>query len=223
MIQHPGPLSALVALPVDPNPEGLARVLELERRAREAFPDLQSTVPAFNRLLLEGRARSWEPEEIDARIGSLVEACLREPVSALEGPLTTLPVCYDEELGPDLADVARSSGLETRDVVELHASATYVVLATGFAPGFAYLGDLDERLAVPRRPSPRARVEAGSVGVADRRTGVYPSAGPGGWQLIGRVPSGLFRDAEARVALFEPGGRVRFRVITRRDYEAEAR
>jgi KipI family sensor histidine kinase inhibitor len=124
----------------------------------------------------------------------------REPVRDIE-----LPARYD---GPDLDDVARATGLSTKEIVRLHGSATYVVETMGFAPGFAYLTGLAPRLVLPRRATPRPRVPAGSIGIADMYSAVYPFASPGGWHLVGTVTG---------VALFGPegpllrlGDRVRF-------------
>lgn len=221
MITFPGPASALVTLPVAPDRDGIARVLSLERFAQESLPDVRATIPAFNRLLVEGTPSGWDPAEI----GSLLEAGARAALQAVpKTPKTatiSLPVCYDLDLAPDLEQVAAAAGLAGREVARLHSATTYLVLATGFAPGFAYLGDVDARIATPRRPSPRARVPRGAVGIADRRTGVYPTEGPGGWRLVGRVPSALFEDAAERIARFTPGGPVEFSPIGRKDYEAE--
>lgn len=226
MITFPGPASALVTLPVAPDRDGIARVLSLERFARESLAGVRATIPAFNRLLVEGTPSRWDPGEIRSVLESGARAALRAvpktPASAATA-VVTLPVCYDLELAPDLEEVAALAGLSPDDVARLHGATTYLVLATGFAPGFAYLGDVDARIATPRRPSPRARVPRGAVGIADRRTGVYPAEGPGGWRLVGRVPSALFEDAAERIARFTPGGTVRFRPIGRKDYEAECR
>lgn len=225
MITFPGPASALVTLPVAPDRDGVARVLSLERFARESLAGVRATIPAFNRLLVEGTPSRWDPDEIRNALESGARAALRaapETPVAVAGTVT-LPVCYDLDLAPDLEEVAASAGLSADDVARLHSATTYLVLATGFAPGFAYLGDVDARIATPRRPSPRARVPRGAVGIADRRTGVYPAEGPGGWRLVGRVPSALFEDAAERIARFTPGGTVRFRPVGRKDYEAECR
>ena len=221
MITFPGPASALVALPVAPDRDGIARVLTLERFAQESLPGVRATIPAFNRLLVEGAPSRWDPAAIRARLEDGARAVLRAAPNTPTAAKVSLPVCYDRDLAPDLEHVAVRAGLPPRDVARLHSATTYLVLATGFAPGFAYLGDVDARIAVPRRPSPRARVPGGAVGIADRRTGVYPTAGPGGWRLVGRVPPALFEDAAERIARFTPGGPVEFRPIGRKDYEAE--
>ncbi len=221
MITFPGPASALVTLPVAPDRDGIARVLRLERFAQENLRGVRATIPAFNRLLVEGAPSRWDTAEV----ASLLEAGAREALRAAAKPpkaaIVTLPVCYDHDLAPDLEHVAAEAGLAPSKVARLHSETAYLVLATGFAPGFAYLGDVDARIATPRRPAPRTRVPTGSVGIADRRTGVYPTDGPGGWRLVGRVPPALFEDAAERIARFTPGGPVEFRAIERKDYEAE--
>ena len=221
MISFPGPVSALVTLPVAPDRDGIARVLMLERRSRDALTDVRFTIPAFNRLLIEGAPRTWDPD----LAGRLLEECARtvlaaDPELPSAAPVT-LPACYDPDLAPDLASLAEGAGMDPGEVARLHASVEYLVLATGFAPGFAYLGDVDARIAALRLPEPRPRVPVGSVGIADRRTGVYPAAGPGGWRLVARVPPALFRDTAERVSRFKPGGSVTFRPIARSDYHAE--
>ncbi len=220
MITFPGPVSALVALPVSADRDGIARVLALERLARDALPEVRATIPAFNRLLIEGSPSSWDPEEAEARLSAAVKECVRSVPQIDAGDPVSLPVCYDPELAPDLEDLAASAGLGVEEVARCHSGVAYLVLATGFAPGFAYLGDVDRRIAAPRLTAPRRRVEAGSVGIADRRTGVYPAAGPGGWRLVGRVPATLFEDPAERIARFRPGGTVEFRMIDRGTYEA---
>lgn len=222
MITFPGPASAIVTAPVAPDGAGVARVLELERRVLEELAAVRITIPAFNRLLIEGDPEHWDPEGIAARLGALLDDTLAGPAPTTTGARVELPACYDAELAPDLVAVAESKQIATADVAALHAETTYTVLATGFAPGFAYLGDLDPRLEVPRHRTPRRTVPVGGIGIADRRTGVYPSAGPGGWRIIGRVPPARFADPTERIARFEPGARVRFRPVDRRDYEAEA-
>lgn len=221
MITFPGPVSALVTLPVGADRDGIARVLGLERRARETLPDVRVTIPAFNRLLIEGSPNSWDPAEVEARLTAGATESLRNVPELDAGDPVSLPVCYDPELAPDLEDLSASTGLGVADIARLHSGTMYVVLATGFAPGFAYLGDVDPRIAKQRLPTPRRRVEAGSVGIADRRTGIYPAAGPGGWRLVGRVPSALFEDPTERITRFRPGGTVEFRMIDRRTYEAQ--
>jgi inhibitor of KinA len=133
--------------------------------------------------------------------------------------LLEIPVCYGGEHGPDLADVAAFARLSESEVVALHSAATYQVFMLGFLPGFAYLGSVDRRIAAPRRPEPRVRVPAGSVGVAGEQTGIYPSETPGGWQLIGRSPLKPFDLAREDPFLLKAGDRVRFRPIEPRQFD----
>ncbi len=130
-----------------------------------------------------------------------------------------IPVCYEAAFAPDLEEVARRTGLAAARVVELHAAAPHRVLMLGFAPGHPYIGGLDARLALPRRASPRARVEAGAVAIANAQTSIYPFATPGGWNVIGRTPLVLFDPAREPATLLEPGDRVAFVPIPRGEFE----
>lgn len=118
-----------------------------------------------------------------------------------------IPVVYD---GPDLEDVARHCSLRVEEVMEIHSAALYNVFAVGFAPGFAYLGELDSRIAVPRRIEPRTRVPAGSVAIANAQTAIYPFATPGGWNLVGSTDVRMFDIEREPASLFSVGDKVRF-------------
>lgn len=123
------------------------------------------------------------------------------------GALIEIPAHYD---GPDLAETAARSGLEVAALIALHAAGTYTAWFLGFMPGFAYLGPLDPRIVAPRRPSPRSRVPAGAVAVADGQTAIYPAESPGGWQLIGSTDVRPFDPAGDPPARIRAGDRVRF-------------
>ncbi|WP_027416359.1 5-oxoprolinase subunit PxpB [Aneurinibacillus terranovensis] len=130
-----------------------------------------------------------------------------------------IPVCYGGEFGPDLEDVAEMNGLTTDEVIAIHSGNEYLVYMIGFAPGFPYLGGMSERIAAARRSSPRMVIPAGSVGIAGMQTGVYPIETPGGWQVIGRTPVGLFKPDEHPPTLLRAGDRIRFHPVTREEYE----
>ncbi|MET1173627.1 5-oxoprolinase subunit PxpB [Paenibacillus amylolyticus] len=132
----------------------------------------------------------------------------------------TIPVYYGGEWGPDLDYVASEHGLTAEDVIAIHTSGDYLVHMIGFAPGFPYLGGLSEQIATPRRATPRLRVEAGTVGIGGKQTGIYPVDTPGGWQCIGQTPLRLFRPDENIPSLLAAGDRVRFEQITMQDYLA---
>jgi KipI family sensor histidine kinase inhibitor len=140
------------------------------------------------------------------------------PASAARPPVR-IPVCYGGELGPDLADVAAFAGMAESEVVRVHAGGTYRVFMLGFVPGFAYLGIVDARIAMPRHATPRVRVPAGSVGIAGVQTGVYPAETPGGWQLIGRTRLKPFDPSRDDPFLMQAGDAVQFYPIDRAEYE----
>lgn len=129
-----------------------------------------------------------------------------------DGPVVEVPTRYD---GADLADVAREWDMTTADVVQTHTATDFVVAFCGFAPGFAYCTGLPAERAVSRLPTPRKRVPAGSVGLAGEFTGVYPTASPGGWRLLGRTDLTLWDPAAEQPATLAPGTRVRFVAVDR--------
>mgnify|MGYP001174092196 FL=1 len=129
-----------------------------------------------------------------------------------------IPVCYGGEFGPDLAYVAKINGLTEEEVVQIHSSREYVVYMIGFSPGFPYLGGMSEKIAAPRKKTPRLAVPARSVGIAGMQTGIYPLESPGGWQIIGRTPLELFRPQKSEPSLLKAGDRVRFKPISVEEY-----
>ena len=139
--------------------------------------------------------------------------------AAERGRLVEVPVCYEGELAPDLADLAAHARMTSEEVVRTHAAGTYLVCMLGFLPGFPYLSGLDPRLACPRLEVPRTEVPTGSVGIGGAQTGVYPMASPGGWRLIGRTPACLYDPDRAEPIPYRPGDRLRFRAIGRSEYE----
>lgn len=158
------------------------------------------------------------------RIAARVAETLKDltPDALPPARIVEIPVCYGGDLGPDLDDVARAHDLSSDDVVRIHTEATYLVYMIGFMPGFAYLGGLSERIATPRRSSPRPAVPAGTVGIGGSQTGVYPMVSPGGWNLIGRTPWKIFDIGRAEPTLLATGDRVRFRSISRAAFDAAA-
>lgn len=133
--------------------------------------------------------------------------------------IVEIPVCYGGEYGPDLSFVAEHNGLSPEEVIAIHSGGTYLVYMLGFLPGFAYMGGMDERIATPRLASPRARIPAGSIGIAGGQTGIYPLASPGGWQLIGRTPVKMFAmEGETGKFALSAGDRVKFVPISEEQY-----
>lgn len=160
-----------------------------------------------------------------AALGDLLMAelarCEKSPPAKARAPVH-IPVCYEPAFAPDLDAVAQATGLSAEEVVRRHVGSPHRVLMIGFTPGFPYIGGLDERLAVPRRPTPRARLEAGSVAIANGQTSIYPFATPGGWNLIGRTPLRLFDPARNPPSLLQAGDAVTFVPITAHEFERMA-
>lgn len=158
------------------------------------------------------------------RIAASVARWLRQRATAQDTPgrRIDIPVCYDPAFAPDLEEVAAACGLGAAEVVELHTAHPVDVLMLGFAPGHPYLGFLDERLSIGRRRAPRTEVPAGSVGLANRQSVIYPTRLPGGWNLIGRTPLALFDPLRASPSLLAPGDTVRFHAISAAQFETIA-
>jgi inhibitor of KinA len=184
-------------------------------------PWVRDVVPALGGLALhfDPYHAEFPAKPLEAALALVLDS-LKQALSAKESPGSevVLPVCYEPEFALDLAEVAKKAGLSPEEVTHRHLSGEYHVLMMGFAPGHAYMGGLDEKLAVPRRASPRAIVPAGSVAIANEQTVVYPYAISGGWNVIGRTPMVLFDAKRARPSLLWPGDRVRFRAVTRAEF-----
>jgi len=144
-----------------------------------------------------------------------------DSVDAAAGELVTLPVYYSSESGPDLEIIAEGANISVEDVIEIHQQQEYRVYAIGFAPGFAYLGEVDERIAAPRLATPRQKVPRGAIAIADRQTAVYPAVSPGGWNLIGLCPTRMFNPAADPSMPVKAGDRVRFSAISRDEFLAQ--
>jgi KipI family sensor histidine kinase inhibitor len=186
----------------------LLRLLELKPIA-----GVRNLHPAYCSLLVKFNALKLQHNELEAILREYLDQL--EEVSLPEPRQVEIPVCYGGEHGPDLSDVAAMHGMTPAQAIELHASAEYLVYFLGFVPGFAYLGELPEALVTPRLATPRRRVPAGSVGIAGSQTGVYPFATPGGWRLLGRTPTAMFRTDREGLSLLSIGDRVRFVPISR--------
>ncbi|UXY16247.1 5-oxoprolinase subunit PxpB [Chitiniphilus purpureus] len=190
--------------------------LAMQRRLWAAWHVLEHRLPEVEWILGMGNLTAhFDPLVTKARLvtRALEGAWARSAgVELAPGKTVTLPVRYGGEHGPDLAWVAGHTGLAPDEVVRRHSAASYTVYCLGFLPGFAYLGGLDPRLAVPRRSDPRLAVPAGSVAIGGAQTGVYPLASPGGWQLIGRTDAPLFDPYRETPGLLAPGDTVRFQI-----------
>jgi len=171
------------------------------------LPGVEEIVPAYASLAVYfDRSRTTRAALENAVAEIVGEMAYASPLLA-PGRSLEIPTRYD---GADLDDIARVTGLDVAEVIARHSERTYVVYALGFAPGFAYLGDLDPALVVPRRATPRTRVPAGSVAIAGAQTAVYPFATPGGWHLVGTTMLVMFDARRSPAALLAVGDEVRF-------------
>ena len=184
---------------------------------RDVVPAFASVTVHYDPALVAGRTSDAPYTRLVSVLHTLLDGIR---VESLPTPrVVEIPVCYGGALGPDLGDVARQHSMSPDEVVSLHAAGDYLVYMVGFMPGFAYLGGLSERIATPRRPTPRTAVPAGTVGIGGQQTGVYPLESPGGWNLIGRTPLRIFDIAREEQTLLATGDRVRFVPITLDQYE----
>lgn len=180
-------------------------------------PAVVELVPTYRSLLVQYDPLVSRYSEMVTFLSDLVAGAVDSSRRSAKPDVIELPVVYGGEDGPDLEAVAEHAGLSTHEVIEIHSGTGYRVYMIGFAPGFPYLGGLDERIACPRLKTPRIEVPAGSVGIAESQTGVYPNASPGGWQLIGRTAVKLFDPLKASPSLITPGSEVRFVPVTAHD------
>jgi len=194
------------------------RVISLgEHLTSNPFPGFVEAVPAYSSLaifydLLETRSAFPDHETAFDAVRSVISAIDVDKVSSTDDRLVEIPVDFGPDAALDLEDLADRAGLSTKDVVEIFSNTLYRVYMLGFLPGFAYMGEVDERIAAPRRQSPRLKVPKGSVGIAGLQTGIYPLESPGGWQIIGRTDVELFTPDAGSPCLLSPGDTVRFTV-----------
>ncbi len=216
-----GENALILYLPAEISEKNLSQLQQLQLQVRLLLGEqLQELLPSYASLLIV-----LKPDHQGLlMIKTLLEQqlSLSQSVKEQASRLVVLPVYYHKAW--DLEAVAKRAGLSPTQLIDLHQSVDYRVYAIGFAPGFAYLGELDQRLATPRLVSPRPKVPQGAVGIADRQTAVYPAESPGGWNILGLCPTALFKPecagtAEALMP-FAVGDRVRFQSISRNEFLA---
>jgi len=180
-------------------------------------PRIRNLHPGYASLLIDFDPLRLTHAELSVSVQQIAHA--RETVVDTHVGVTTIPVCYDLDLGPDLPDVAQHAGLPPEEIVRQHSAPTYLVYFLGFSPGFVYLGGLPEPLRTPRLATPRPSIAAGSIGIADGQTGIYPVDSPGGWRLIGRTPVRMFDPEATPPTPLQPGDRMRFSPIDRATFD----
>jgi inhibitor of KinA len=175
-------------------------------------PEIRDIIPSYCSCVVVYNGESADFESLRAFLEERLKS-----LQSVEPPpprVHEIPTRYGGKLGPDLPFVASHVNLSENEVVEIHASTLYTVFTVGFTPGFPYLGILDERIEAPRLETPRTRTPAGSVGIAQRQTGIYPFASPAGWRIIGHTDVNLFDPYGEPHSLMQIGDKVRFTAMT---------
>jgi inhibitor of KinA len=207
-----GDRSLLVELGETISPEVNRRVQELMRQLEQAhLPGVREFAPGYRSLLVLFDPLAISPAALQTRIANL--AAQSGSSGLPQAKLVTIPVFYGGDYGPDLEWVSIHLGISIEEVIRLHTETVYRVYMIGFTPGYPYMGELPAALAIPRRSTPRTRVPKGSVGIAQRQTGIYPVESPGGWQIIGWTPIELFDPNRQLPSLLEMGDRVKFEAV----------
>lgn len=212
----------------DPGASLNAVLAALRSLEAAAIPGVTELAPAYStigvffdvadiaRVAPEHEPGAW----LRTKIESVLKARSAKSKRSVEASLIEIPVCYDREFALDIDDVARVAGLAEAEVIQRHSSAAYRVNCVGFIAGFPFLSGLPSELATPRRPVPRKEVPAGSVAIGGAQTGIYPRNSPGGWNVIGRTPLRLFDVQREPPTILQAGDRVRFREISREEFDA---
>jgi inhibitor of KinA len=192
-------------------------VLRLLRSMEAASPVwLRNLQPAYCSLLLSFDPAKIAHDQVEAFVRSLPQSS--KQISPVSSRTVEIPVCYGGEFGPDLEESSALLSLSPQRIIELHLATTYCAYFLGFAPGFAYLGNLPSQLELPRLSTPRKKVPSGAVAIAGKQTAVYPFVTPGGWRLIGQTPLTMFRTDRDPMGFIAIGDHVRFRAISREEF-----
>jgi len=198
---------------------------EVAKEVRQVFYSLKETkvegitelIPSYTSLMISYDFMQFSYEQICEKIENALKDA-QELYKETNSRSIVLPVYYGEDVGLDLADMAKNKGMSTQEIIDIHSQQEYFVYAIGFAPGFPYMGEVDASIATPRLANPRAKVPKGSVGIADRQTAVYPRQSPGGWNIIGRTPTEMFDTSYQGFSYFRVGDKVKFMPISKDEF-----
>lgn len=198
---------------------------EVAQEVRRAFYSLKEAkvegvtelIPSYTSLMISYDFLQFSYTQICEKIENALEDA-KEFSKETTTRSIVLPVYYGEDVGLDLADMAKDKGMSMQEIIDMHSNQEYFVYAIGFAPGFPYMGEVDESIATPRLANPRAKVPKGSVGIADRQTAVYPRQSPGGWNIIGRTPTEMFDTSYHGFSYFRVGDKVKFMPISKDEF-----
>jgi len=174
-------------------------------------------IPSYTSIMISYDFMNFSYEQICKKIEDTLEDA-DEFYKETTTRCIILPVYYGEDVGLDLADMAKDKGMSSQEIIDIHTNQEYFVYAIGFAPGFPYMGEVDESIATPRLANPRVKIPKGSVGIADRQTAVYPRQSPGGWNIIGRTPTEMFDTSYQGFSYFRVGDKVKFMSILKDEF-----
>jgi inhibitor of KinA len=204
------------------NKEVIARFNQLQEKP---LPGLIEMIPAYSSLTIYYDILALKKKIVNHTtmfewMKEQLEKQLKMPVqeNIIEERLVRIPVCYEGEFSPDIQQLAAAKNISVDEVIQIHTSSGYKVYMLGFLPGFAYMGEVNEKIVMNRKPQPQ-NVLAGSIGIAGKQTGIYPLASPGGWQIIGRTPLKLFDTGREEPVLLKAGDTVQFYSISKDEFE----
>lgn len=173
-------------------------------------------IPSYASLMVSYDVLRYGFDDVCAEIKKIISYA--DDISEVAQHIITLPVYYGIEVGLDLELLAQEKSLAIQEIIDLHVKELYSVYAIGFAPGFAYMGQIDEKLATSRLANPRKSLPKGSVAIADRQTAIYPLQSPGGWKILGRTPKAMFDVSYDGLSLLHVGDKVQFEPITKEQF-----
>jgi inhibitor of KinA len=203
---------------------------DINKKVLKLFHHLQTVndeiiidlVPAYSSITVYYEAISLYHTEKTAfeSMADRLESLLLKSTTTPEHKINffKIPVCYSKKFAIDIEDLSKQNQIPTEEIIRIHTSKAYKVYMLGFLPGFTYMGEVDHRIEIARKPTP-IKLFPGAVGIAGKQTGIYPLESPGGWQIIGRTPVKVFRKGEENPVLFQPGDEVEFYSISEHEFE----
>ncbi|MGX0909710.1 5-oxoprolinase subunit PxpB [Staphylococcus caprae] len=184
----------------------------------QSHPEITEIIPSYRAILIYFDNKKIKGNELLENL-ELNRLQNKDDGHQSHQRIIKIPVLYGNDYGPDLEEVAEHNQLSEKEVVQIHTQQPYLIYMLGFMPGFPYLGGLDKKLHTPRRSEPRLKIEAGSVGIANNQTGLYPMDSPGGWQIIGRTPLKVFDLNREPMTMYEAGDYIQFYEIDQEEYD----
>jgi len=212
------PKSLIIEWNFDLSPEHINALQGFKNLLLSQDKDIQFMTSAFKSMLINYKDSNVNISDKKKIIEKQLDIIEEKDLEDSKSRIFKIPVCY-ESFGLDLKQISNQTKLSESEIIQLHSEQTYTLYFIGFLPGFLYLGDVDKRIQTPRHKTPRAKVEKGSVGIAENQTGIYPMSSPGGWQIIGQTPIDLFDVDQNPPSAFHPGDKIQFYAISQTEFE----